>query len=196
MKKVVVHKRERVFDDYFVIDEAEVSFEQSDGSMSAPHKRQVFVRGDSVAAVLYKRDTNKAVFVKQFRFATFEKGPGWMVEIVAGMCDKDDESHENSIKREIAEETGYQVEQVEPVLHYFVSPGASPQICYLYYAEISDAMKTEQGGGLNEEHEDIEIVEYPANDLHHLLEPGAIQDAKTLIGIQWLIRRLEKETME
>ena len=47
-----------------------------------------------------------------------------------------------------------------------------------------------EGGGLDEEHEDIEIVEVRLEEAWHLLESGKIVDAKTIIALQWLRGRL------
>lgn len=59
MKRVVVHGKKRVFDGFFKIDEAEVSFERFDGRMSPRLRRLCFERGDSVAVVIYDRDARR-----------------------------------------------------------------------------------------------------------------------------------------
>src|SRR5687768_11085888 len=73
MKKVNVYAKRRVFDSFFKIDEAEVSFERYDGMMSPRVKRLCFERGDSVAAMIWDRDASKAIFVEQFKYPTLEK---------------------------------------------------------------------------------------------------------------------------
>ena len=54
MGQVKVFSRQRLFDDFFKVDEAQVSFERFDGSMTPPVRRLVFERGDSVAAVVLR----------------------------------------------------------------------------------------------------------------------------------------------
>jgi hypothetical protein len=84
-KRIVIYGKRRVFDGFFKIDEAELSYERFDGKMGPPVKRLCFERGDSVAAILFDAERRKLLLVKQFRYPTYEKGPGWIVETVAGM---------------------------------------------------------------------------------------------------------------
>ena len=60
MRRVDVRRRRRLLDDFFKVDEAELSFECFDGSMTPPVRRLVFERGDSVAAVVFDRDAKKS----------------------------------------------------------------------------------------------------------------------------------------
>src|SRR5262249_61366310 len=88
MRRVDVRSRRRLLDDFFKVDEAELSFERFDGSMTPPVRRLVFERGDSVAAVGFDRETQRLLLTEQFRFSTFEKGPGWMIWLIAGLGDR------------------------------------------------------------------------------------------------------------
>ncbi len=95
MRRVDVRSRRRLLDDFFKVDEAEVSFERTDGSMTPPVRRLVFERGDSVAAVVLHRESRSLLLTEQFRFPTLGKGEGWLVEVrspdgiesVPGLCD-------------------------------------------------------------------------------------------------------------
>src|SRR5262245_41830203 len=78
MRKVDVQSRRRLLDDFFKVDEATVSFEHFDGSMTPPVRRLVFERGDSVAAGVFDRNTERLLLTEQVRFPTREKGPGWL----------------------------------------------------------------------------------------------------------------------
>src|SRR5580658_8353983 len=104
--RVEIHSRRRVFDGFFKIEEAELEYELFDGTMTPSLKRLVFERGDSVAALVYHREENR--FLRQFRFPTYEKGQGWLTEVVAGMQEHG-EPAEDALKREILEEIGYEV---------------------------------------------------------------------------------------
>jgi len=190
-KKVTVHNSRRVFDAFFKIDEAEVSFERFDGRMSPRVKRLCFERGDSVAAVIYNRDTQKALFANQFKYPTYAKGPGWIMETVAGILEPG-ETPESATRREVLEELGYEVEKLEPIASFYVSPGGSSERIHLFYAEISNAGKRSEGGGLQSEGEDIETVQLSMKELEHLMSGGQVQDAKTIIAIQWLQRKLDR----
>jgi nudix-type nucleoside diphosphatase (YffH/AdpP family) len=185
MNRVVVHEKHRVFDGHFKIDEAVVSYEASSGDMVGPVRRLCFERGDSVAAVVFQRDRGCVLVAYQFRYPTYEKGPGWLGEILAGVVDPG-ETHEQAIRREIREESGYDVERLDPIGTFYLSPGGSSERVILYYAEVSDASRVGPGGGNAGEGEDIRIVETPVDDLARDAMAGRVTDAKTLVGILWL----------
>ena len=189
MKKVVIHAERRVFDGIFKLTEAEVSFERFDGSMSRPVKRLCLERGDSVAALLYNRDSQSVLLVEQFKYPTLEHGPGWITETVSGIVEAG-ESPESAVRREVLEEAGYEIEALESIATVYVSPGGSSERVFLYYAEVTTADKVAEGGGVKSEGEDIRTVALPLAELDAFLAVGSVQDAKTLVGLQWLQRRL------
>ena len=190
MKRVEVLNQRVVFDDVFKIREATVRHELFNGQMSGPLRRLVFERGDSAAALLLNRDTQKVVLINQFRYPTYEKGPGWIYEVVAGVVDQD-EQPEETIRREVREEIGYKVGELQPIATFYVSPGGSSERIVLYFAEVGNADRVSAGGGRAAEHEDIEQVELTLPELWTALQHGDIVDAKTLIAVQWLRGRSE-----
>jgi ADP-ribose pyrophosphatase len=125
------------------------------------------------------------LFTEQFRFPALEKGPGWLLEIIAGMIDAG-EAPEGALRREIAEELGYGVDRVEHIATFYVSPGGSSERIWLYYAEVSEGGRVSEGGGLPGEHEDIRVVSLTAEEARTALADGRLVDAKTIIGLQWL----------
>lgn len=188
MKRVTVYSKKRVFDGFLKLDETELSYERFDGQMSKRLKRLCMERGDSVSAILYNRDTSKALLINQFRYATYEKGPGWLLETVAGMID-DGESPEVAMKREIHEEMGYEIESLQAIATFFVSPGGSTERIFLFFAEVSHETRISGGGGLKSEGEDIQTVELSLDELENLLASQSVQDAKTIVAMQWLLSR-------
>jgi nudix-type nucleoside diphosphatase (YffH/AdpP family) len=188
MRKVDVQSRRRLLDDFFKVDEAEVSFERFDGSMTPPVRRLVFERGDSVAAVVFDRDAERLLLTEQFRFPTLEKSPGWLIEIIAGMIERG-EQPEDSIRREIEEELGYRADRIEHVATFYVSPGGSSERIWVYYAEVGKTSRVSAGGGLPGEHEDIRIVSMSPDEARVALRDGTIADAKSIVGLQWFLTR-------
>jgi len=184
-KKIDIEHKKIAFDDDFKIEEAKIRFQRYNGEMSNLVRRLVFERGDAVAALLFNHDSQKVLLIEQFRYPTYEKGPGWIQEVVAGMI-KPDEEPEAAIRREIEEEVGYRVEQLTPIATFYVSPGGTSERIFLYYVEVSDCDRVADGGGLAAENEDIRLVEYSKSEILEALTTGQIQDAKTLIAIQWL----------
>jgi nudix-type nucleoside diphosphatase (YffH/AdpP family) len=188
MKRVDVLRRKRVFDDVFKIDEAEVQFELRNGQMSPVVRRLSFERGDSIAAVVWRRDTDALLFTEQFRFPTVEKGPGWLLEIMAGMVDPG-ETADTALRREIEEELGYRVQQVTPIATFYPSPGGSSERISLFFVEAAATEQVSDGGGLAAEHEDIRIVTMPRSEARQALDQHRFMDAKTIIGLQWFFER-------
>ncbi len=186
MKEVKITEKKLIFDDFFKIEEAVLQYERFDGVMSPEIRRLNFERGDSVAAIVYNRDRQKVILTKQFRFPTYAKGPGWIVEAVAGIQHKS-ESYEEAMRREILEELGYQCDDLEMISSFYLSPGGSSERIVLFYAEVEDQHNIEAGGGVASEGEDIQIVEWSRDELQELMRTNQIQDAKTMIGVQYFL---------
>src|SRR5690348_6341191 len=92
--KVDIRYKHLVFDDKYQISESEIRFQHYDGQMSAPIRRLIFERGDAAGAILFNRDSQKVLLIEQFRYPTYEKGPGWIVEVVAGVIDPGEQPDE------------------------------------------------------------------------------------------------------
>ncbi len=179
--KVEIKRTRRLLDDFFRIDEVFLQYEKFDGRMSGPVRRLVLDRGDAVAAIVMNTATGRVVLARQLRFPTFAKGPGWTTEIVAGMVDPG-ETPEPAIRREIREETGYEVRKLEPISTFYVTPGGSNERVFLFYAE-TDAPA---GAREHSDEEDIALVELSPADAFRMVDAGEIADAKTIIALWWL----------
>jgi ADP-ribose pyrophosphatase len=185
---VTVRRRRRIFDDFFKIDEAQVAFERYDGAMAGPARRLVFERGDSVAAVVFLTDTRRVLLAEQFRYPTWDKGPGWVVELVAGMIDGN-EKPAVAMRRELEEEIGYRATRLRHIATFYVSPGGSSERVWLYAAEVDASARLGAGGGLASEHEDIRLVSWTLTQAADAVARRKVVDGKTLIGLQWLLAR-------
>ncbi len=192
MKAVVVESKRRLLDGFFKVDEVFLKFEKFDGQMSASVRRLVLDRGDAVAALVFNTTSRRLLFVNQFRCPTVEKGPGWVVEIVAGMVDAG-EDPEAAVRREILEEIGFSVTKLERISVFYVSPGGSTERVFLYYAEVDDAGRVTAGGGVDAEHEDLEIIERDLAAVLREVAAGEIVDAKTILAVYWLENRMSKD---
>lgn len=177
--------KKRIFDGFFKIDELSFRFEHFNGAMSPRLTRLVFERGDSVAAVILNTDSQRLIFTNQFKAPTYEKGPGWIIEIVAGMPDSG-ETPEQALFREIEEETGYRASGARRLTTFYVSPGGTSERILLYYVEVKSADRIASGGGLAAEGEDIQLVELTRAEAFAAIASGEIMDAKTIIGLMWL----------
>ena len=184
-RKVVVSQRSLILDDFFKVEDARVSYEKFDGTMSAAVRRLDLKRNDAVAAVVVNKARGTVVLVNQFRYAALAHGEGWLTEIVAGLVDPG-EAPEDAVRREILEETGYEVEKLERVCCFYPTPGITSERIVLFYAETRGAAPAAKGGGVEHEHEDIQVIELPLADALAQVKDGTIADGKTLIGLMWL----------
>ena len=187
MKKVFINNKKFIFDDFFKVEEANLQYELFNGEMSGPVRRLSLERGDSVAVLVFNLDTQKIILINQFRYPTYKNGHGWLTEVIAGMVD-DGEAPEESVHRELLEETGLNIAVFEPICKFYPSPGGSSEIIHLYYAEVSGA-KYNKFGGLSQHAEDIVSMEITLEEALTKIKAGEIVDAKTIIGILWLENR-------
>jgi nudix-type nucleoside diphosphatase (YffH/AdpP family) len=172
---------------FFQIEEVRLRFERYDGSMSPELVRLNFERGDSAAVLIHDPKTDTVVFTEQFRYPTYTKGPGWLLEVPAGTIDAEESDNPKvTLKRELLEEIGYDVSKFTKISSFYVSPGGTSERIHLYYAVATPKHKVARGGGLAKEGEDIRIVTMKLDDAYRKIETGEIVDAKTIIGLQWL----------
>ncbi|MCS6833324.1 MAG: NUDIX hydrolase [Flammeovirgaceae bacterium] len=185
-RKAVILEKKRLFDGFFKIDAARLQHELPDGSMSEEITRFVFERGDSTAALVHDVENQKIILTRQFRYPTLEKDTGWIEEIAAGSL-KTGEDPLEGIRRELVEEIGYQMQQSEFIGKCYVSPGGTSERIFLYYATVSPKQKVSEGGGLDSEHEHIEILHVPVSEFVRKTLAAEYIDAKTWIAGLWFI---------
>lgn len=147
-------------------------------------KREVYQRTPAACILLYDPKRETVVLVRQFRLPAQLLGvPAWMLEVPAGLLDGDDP--EAAIRREAMEETGFRVRDVRFLFKALTSPGAVTEIIHFFAAVIDTSDRIAAGGGLAEEHEDIEVLEVRLSDAMAMIESGDIYDAKTIMLLQW-----------
>lgn len=185
-KKVEIISKSTAFKKLvFRIDEAELRHEKYNGEMSKKITRLSLERGDSVAALMHNAEQDTIVLIEQFRYSTLEKGSGWIVELPAGMIEGD-EDPKNTTIREIEEETGYRVRLLHHLFTFFLSPGGSSERIFLYYGRVNPEQQINEGGGLDNEDEDIKTMHVKIDDALKMMHNREITDAKTILALQWL----------
>jgi GDP-mannose pyrophosphatase NudK len=147
--------------------------------------REVYDRGNGATILLYNKERQTVILTRQFRLPTYVNGndTGMLIETCAGLLDKD--HPEVAIRRETEEETGYKIDQVEKVFEAYMSPGSVTEILYFFVASYTKEMKISQGGGLEEEDENIEVLEIPYATALEMIASGGIRDGKTLLLLQY-----------
>ena len=184
--KIEFNPPDTVYKGFFQIDRYRVKHERYDGRMSDEQTLEVFERGDSVAVLMVDPDEEVVFLVEQFRLPTHVRGGnGWILEPPAGMIRKD-ESPADCVRREVIEETGYQVTELTLIARFFVSPGGATERVFLYYAEVRVPSKAGAGGGLAKDGEDIRVETMKLDDFFAVFARGGFEDAKLIIAAQWL----------
>lgn len=184
MEKVKILNEKNVINKELVIREGELS----DGDL---HFTRLGVdREDAAVVFILNTDTNKVVLTKQFRYPLSFKTSENILEIVAGKIEEDEEPMDTAI-RETKEETGYKIkrENIKLLLSCFSTPGYSSERFFIFYATVTKTDKVSEGGGKEDEHEHIEIIEMPRHEFDELIRSGKMQDAKTyLAGLHLLMK--------
>lgn len=166
------------------LKEVTFEYEQKDGTRQTK-THEVYDMGDATTVLLYNKERKTIILTKQFRLPTFLNGnkDGMMIEACAGKLD--DEDAAAGIKREIKEETGYEVEEVQKIMEVYSTPGTVTEKLYLFVAAYAPHMKTGEGGGLPEEQEHVQVMELSFDKAWQMMNNGEIKDAKTIILLQY-----------
>ncbi len=182
--------KERVFNQYLKIDAYQVQHERYATKENANKNIEVAVKGDACAALVYETDSKSILLIEQFRLPAAIHGNGWITELIAGTMEENEGPRE-TMKREILEEIGYQVESLEFIQRVFVSPGWTTERINIYFATTNSTLKVSDGGGLESEQEDIQIIKIKLEQLDNFME--SVHDAKTLIALQWFQWNVKKK---
>lgn len=179
-------KKKALYKGFFTLNEYRFQFRKFDGSMSEEVCREVLERGCAVALLAYDPSQDAVILIEQIRIAALEsEASPWMLELVAGMVDHADESLENVARREAAEEAGIEIGRCKEILSYLPSSGGLAEKLFIFVGEV-DATTATGIHGLAEEGEDIKVHVVSRTQAYRWLEAGIINNAATIIGLQWL----------
>ncbi|MGB5553082.1 MAG: GDP-mannose pyrophosphatase NudK [Flavobacteriaceae bacterium] len=171
-------------DNWYTLNKFTFEYQKDDGTWETQH-REAYDRGNGAAILLYNKKKGTVVLTRQFRMPTFVNGneDGMMIEVCAGLLDGD--NPEACIKKEVEEETGYKIDQVKRVFETYMSPGSVTEILYLFVGAYEDRMKVGEGGGAEDETENIEVMEIDFAQALEMMASGKIKDAKTIVLLQY-----------
>ncbi|HKS14679.1 MAG TPA: NUDIX domain-containing protein [Pseudomonas sp.] len=182
---VEIVERANCFQGFYKLDRVRLRHELFAGGMGREISRELFVRHDAVCVLPYDARRDEVVLIEQFRVGALGKVENpWLVELVAGLIDKDEQPEEVA-HREAQEEAGLTFDALWPMTRYFPSPGGSDEFVHLYLGRCS----SEGAGGLHgleEEGEDIRVRVWPFEDALQAVRDGRIANAATIIALQWL----------
>ncbi len=184
-EKVKILETEVLSDNWYTLRKVTFTRQLNDGTWQQ-QSREAYDRGNGATILLYNKAQKTVILTRQFRLPTFVNGnpSGMLIEACAGLLDK--ENPEDCIRRETEEETGYKITAVRKIFELYMSPGSVTEILYFFIAEYSKEMKVNEGGGAEHEQENIEVLEIAYEEALRMVETGEIQDAKTVILLQYL----------
>lgn len=171
-------------DNYYILKKLNFDYLMEQGHW-VNQNREVYDRGDGAGVLLYNLEKQTVILTKQFRMPTYinDNNDGFLIEICAGMLDKD--NPEACIIRETEEEVGYRIKDVKKVYEAYSSPGVMTEKMHFFIGEYTNDMKVSNGGGLDSEHEDIEVLELAFKEAINMLNNGKIQDTRTIVLLQY-----------
>ena len=183
-ERVKIKTTEILADDWFVLRKIVFDYKKKNGSWQT-QSREAYDRGNGATILLYNKDSGTVILTKQFRMPSYINGneSGMLIEACAGLLDKD--NAEECIKREVEEETGYKISHVRKIFEAYMSPGSVTEILYFFVAEYTKQMKLNEGGGLEHDEEDIEVLELPFKQALAMIDTNEIRDGKTIMLLQY-----------
>ena len=151
-------------------------------SPSGAEVRRTVVRHPGAVAVV-PVDGSDIVLIRQYR-APIDAA---ILEIPAGKLDMPGEDKEAAARRELEEEVGLRAGAMELVTTMWTAPGFADEKMWIYLATDIEPGEAKPHGA---EEEVAEVVRIPLSDVPALLASDALDDAKTIVGLQAALFRL------
>ena len=185
IQNIKILKTEILSDNWYILKKITYEYLTKANKLEV-QSREAYDRGNGATILLYNTTQKTVILTRQFRLPTFINGneSGMLIEACAGLLDHD--APEDCIRRETEEETGYKVTAVEKVFEAYMSPGSVTEILYFFIAAYSKSMKVNEGGGLDHEQENIEVLELDIAKAMKMITSGEIKDGKTIMLLQHL----------
>lgn len=183
-KRIKIKAKTLLSDNWYTLNKFTFDFQKKDGTWIT-QEREAYDRGNGATILLYNKTQKTIILTEQFRLPTFVNGnpTGMLIETCAGLLDKD--NPEDCIRKETEEETGFRITEVKKIFEAYMSPGSVTEILYFFVAEYDKGMKVSEGGGLEEEQENIEVLELDFDEAYKMIYTGEIKDGKTIMLLQY-----------
>jgi ADP-ribose pyrophosphatase len=173
-----------VFDGYYPLKKITYEQRRADGR-TQQQTREVYAADSGVTALLYNLARRTLLFTRQFRVGARLAGHnGFLIETAAGVLEGADPLAR--VRAEIREETGYAVAALRHVMTLFASPGTLTERVHYFVGEYHPEDRCGDGGGIQDEGEDIEVLELGFDEALGMLANGEIVDVKTVVLLQYL----------
>ncbi|CDG22646.1 ADP-ribose pyrophosphatase [Xenorhabdus poinarii G6] len=188
---VEVISQKNLYHGFFKMTEYQFRHRLFQGGWSETITREVFERGHAGVLLPYDPVRDEVVLIEQIRIPAIETShTPWLLEVIAGMIEAG-ENAEQVVRREAMEEAGIEVKRCLPALSYLSSPGGTTERMTIFVGEV-DASTASGVHGLAGEQEDIRVLVVSRNQAYQWVEAGVIDNAASVIAIQWLALHHEK----
>ena len=188
---VEIIARETLYNGFFSLKRWRFRHRLFNGEMSGEVTREIFERGHAAVLLPYDLARDEVVLIEQIRIPAYDTSETpWLLEMVAGMIEEG-ESVEDVARREAVEEAGLQVGRVKEFMSYLASPGGTSERLSLMVGEV-DATQAKGIHGLVDENEDIRVHVVSREQAYQWVEEGKIDNAASVIALQWLQLHYEK----
>jgi nudix-type nucleoside diphosphatase (YffH/AdpP family) len=184
IQNIKILNTEILSDNWYILKKITYSYSKKDGTRKT-QVREAYDRGNGATILLYNKEQKTIILTRQFRLPTFINGnsSGMLIESCAGLLDEN--NPEDCIIKETEEETGYRIKDAHRIFELYMSPGAVTELVYFFVAEYSELMKVTEGGGVEYEEENIDVLEMNIDTALKMVENGEIRDGKTIILLQY-----------
>ncbi|NOR69097.1 MAG: NUDIX domain-containing protein [Methylomarinum sp.] len=190
-KEFKIIKQEVAYKGFFRLEKYHLKHTLFQGGWGEEICRELFMRGNCVAVLLYDPDRDEVVLIEQFRAgAILNPDRAWLVEIVAGAIEEG-ESAEEVAYRESVEEAGCEIEDLMLINEFYTTPGGSSERISLFCGKV-DTSNVGGVHGLDDEHEDILVTVEKFDKVYQMVESGEIESGIPIIAIQWLYINRDK----
>ena len=156
----------------------ELKITASDGTVVTRH----VARHPGAVVIVPLLDDDHVVLIHNTRATVGQT----LIELPAGTREQG-EAAIATAARELIEETGYTAGKLTPALQFFASPGITDEKMHLFIAENLEA-----GSHAREPGELIQNQIVTWAEIDHMLDIGAFEDGKTIAGLLWTRRWLDR----
>ena len=183
-KEFKILNREVAYKGFFRLEKYLIRHTLFQGGWGEEITRELFMRGNCVAVLLYDPIRDEVVLIEQFRAgAVLNPDRAWLIEIVAGAIEEG-ETAEEVAYRESVEEAGCEIKELTLINEFYTTPGGSSERISLFLG-IVDASNIGGIHGLDDEQEDILVSVAKFDEVFKMVEDGRIESGIPIIAIQW-----------
>jgi nudix-type nucleoside diphosphatase (YffH/AdpP family) len=181
--RIRIKEEKLLSDNWAILKTTTLDFQRNDGTWQE-QKRETYDRGHGATILLYSLAKRTVILVRQFRYTAFVTGhDDLLIETPAGKLD--DLSPEECIRAESEQETGYRVRSPRKIFDVYMSPGSVTERVHFFVGEYEATDRVSDGGGHEDEGEDIETLEVTIEEALAMISDGRIIDGKTIMLVQY-----------